>query len=303
MASGPFSYMYSSINSLVSNSKFTAAMNRIPKLPGLLTLVIASWALSARAVFPDHPTNDFKSVGEIGPGSGDRAFNPKGCGVAISPHWVISVAHVGGNEFYQEGHYYQIQKKIFYKTSQGEPADLALFYIPETIKYYSPILFAPFDSGPNALKNQTVSLVGYGETCRLRADSKGWQPVKNTAGVKRIATNTIDKEITDRYNLGTDVNPKWHSSETLVYDIDQPGNPKVSTLGNKITKNEGGVADKDSGGGWFLNVGGQQKLVALSATVGRVTNLKMDSPYCYGGLGFGIYLTPYRDWIHEQTGL
>jgi len=263
----------------------------------MIALLLATSLTSSHVIFPDHPTNDFKSVGEVFKTYGDRAWNPTGSGVAIAPHWVISVAHVGGNLFIQDGKQYTIAKKIQYKEG-AEPADLALFYIPETIKYYSPLSEQSFDQ----LKGQTVSLVGYGETCKLRPDGKGWQPVKGSEGTRRMATNTIDKEITNRYNLGSDADPKWHSSETLVYDIDQPGHPEKSTLGTKITKQEGGIAAKDSGGGWFVNVNGEPQLVAISATVGRVVSAGMTSPYCYGGLGFGVYLRPYRAWIKQQTG-
>jgi hypothetical protein len=275
--------------------------SNLRRVYGTLAFLMLGAAISvpAGAVFPDRPTQDFNSVGEIMKAYGDRAWDLTGSAVAIGPHWVLSVAHVGGNLFIQGDKQYTIAKKIQYKEG-AEPADLALFYIPETIKYYSPIADQSFDR----LHDQTVSLVGYGKTCKLRADGKGWQPVEGSEGKRlRVATNTIDKEVTDRYNLGTDADPKWHTSETLVYDLDKPGDPSFSTLGTKITPNEGGIADKDSGGGWFVKVNGKQELVAVSATVGRVASTNMPSAYCYGGLGFGVYLTPYNAWIYKQTGL
>lgn len=263
----------------------------------MLTAILA-FVISGRGVFPDNPTTDFKSVGEIGNAIGGT-FDLKGCGVAIAPTYVIGAAHVGGNTFIEEGKQYPIAKKIFFKTDQGEPADLAIYKLASPVPDHSAILYAPFDGASNALKGQTVYLVGYGETCRLRSDGKGWEPVKGSTGVKRVATNTIDHEIPDRINFGTDAAPKWHTSQALVYDIDDPSDPKKSTLGTKITKEEGGVADKDSGGGWFVKVNGKEELVAVSESVGRIVSMNLPSPYCYGGLGFGIHLQPYKAWIEK----
>lgn len=264
----------------------------------LLGLVLFAAAISvpATVTFPDRPTKDFKSVGEVFKAYGDRAWNPTGSGVAIAPHWVLSVAHVGGNLFVQEGKQYTIAKKMAYEDGTDKPADLALFYIPETIKYYSPIADLPYDT---ALKGQTVWLVGCGETCKRRVDGKGWQPILNSEGPRRAATNIIDDLTTDEYNLGTDGDPKWRRSQALVYDLDDPKHPEKSTIGSKITKDEGGIAAHDSGGGWFVTIRGKAQLVAVSASVASNNG---GPKYGYGTLGFGIYLRPYLSWIRANTG-
>jgi hypothetical protein len=102
--------------------------------------------------------------------------------------------------------------------------------------------------------------------------------------------------------LGKGDEHKWRSSHCLAYDIDCASDPLQSTLGGPAVEGEGGIADKDSGGGWFVRRNGKMMLVAVSCTVGRVSASK-PTAYCYGGVGFGVHLTPYLGWIKSVTGL
>ena len=270
----------------------------------LTTLIFIAAAGRGSRIFPDNPTSNFKSVGMIGLVNGS-SFTVKGCGVAIAPKWVIGVGHVGGTTFIEDGHRYAVIKKIAFKADAGEPADLALYSLDRPVKDYSPILLAPFDSGGKGfeLKGKTVSLVGYGETEKPRADGTGWEPVKDSEGVRRVATNTIDYTEVDRYNIGKPDDPKWKSSAMLVYDLDKPGDSSYSSLGGGATAHEGGMAGHDSGGGWFVTVDGKDFLVAVCASVGRPAESKATSNYGYGAVGFGVHLTPYRAWIEQNTGV
>ena len=233
------------------------------------------------------------------------AFKLNGCGVAISQDWVIGVAHVGGNVFVEDGKQYPITQKIIHKATGGEPADLAMYHLGKPVPVYSPILLAPFEgsSAAGSLKGHTVYIVGYGRTAKPKADGTGWDPVPGSEGVRRMATNTMDYTEIDRHNIGSTDQPKWKSSACLVYDLDKSGDPSYSTLGTATTPDEGGVGAKDSGGGWFVKVDGKNYLVAISASVGRLQGSKASSDYGFGALGFGVHLTPYRNWIYQVTQL
>ena len=269
-----------------------------------LLLPIGLSASLAFAVFPDKPTTGYRAVGMIGSTS-TGAFKLSGSGVAIAPQWVIGVSHVGGTVFVQGGRHYPIEKKTIHKVTTGEPADLALYKLSKPVTAYMPILFAPYDSatGGIELKGRTAFLVGFGRTAKLRGDGIGWDPVTGSEGVKRVATNRLDRVSTERYNIGTDLDPKYKSTVCLGYDIDKPGDPSFSTLGSLFSDSEGGAAARDSGGGWFVNVGGANYLVAVSATVGRPENSLLPTDYSYGAMGFGVHLYNYRGWIRSVTGM
>lgn len=270
----------------------------------VLAVLLFVHKIEAATVFPDNPTTDYKAVGMVGTAA-DGAFKLNGCGVAISPDWVIGVAHVGGNVFVEDGKQYPIVQKIIHKASPGEPADLAMYRLGKPVPDYAQILLAPFEGAlpATSLKGRTVYIVGYGRTAKPRADGKGWEPIQGSEGTRRVATNTIDYTEVDRYNIGSADQPKWKSSASLVYDLDKPGDPSFSTLGTATTPDEGGVGAKDSGGGWFVKVNGKNYLVAISASVGRLAGSKPTSDYGYGALGFGVHLTPYRNWIYRITQL
>ncbi|MEA2551985.1 MAG: hypothetical protein QOJ65_161 [Fimbriimonadaceae bacterium] len=273
---------------------------KLKRLPAIvLSLFIGA---VTPAVFPDTPTAGYRAVGMIGK-TNTGSFAIGGSGVAISPDWVVGVSHVGGDTFVLNGQQYPILQKIIHKVSEGEPADLALYKLGKPVPAYTRVLLAPFEGASVKLNKRTVLLVGYGRNATLRPDGLGWLPTAGTEGVKRVATNTIDLADTERYNIGSETTPRWKSSVCLAYDLDKPGDPSFSTLGTAITDKEGGVAAKDSGGGWFVSYGGQTLLVAVSCTVGKPKDSTLPSDYCYGAMGFGIHLYAYRDWIYANTGL
>jgi hypothetical protein len=194
-------------------------------------------------------------------------------------------------------------KKTFFKGAQAEPADLALFHLAKPVPWYSSILPDSFEGAPGrGLKGEQVFLAGFGKTAKLRQDGLGWQPLEGSQGTLRVAANTIDFEEINRYDLGKRGEHKWRSSRCLAYDLDSPSDPSQSTLGGPAIQGEGGIADKDSGGGWFVKRNGRVILVAVSCTVGRVSASK-PTAYCYGGVGFGVHLAHYMPWIRSVTGL
>ncbi len=258
---------------------------RVPARPFLLILFASATipAGSAR-VFGGHATTDYKCVGMIGKYDGS-VFQQSGCGVAIGRDWILSVAHVNGDVYIQNGRRFSVQQRYAY---YGD-VDLALFKLTEPIRYKASMSFPTF----NDLKGKMVNLVGYGNDAKKRSDGQGWQPIGGTNGMIRVANNVID----DLQNPGS-----TSAQQALMYDLDPPKGSTPNTLGGKAIHGEGGIAGHDSGGGWFVTIGGQPRLVAISDSVSIAMGNPV-SPYCYGGLGYGIYLAPYRGWINKVTGL
>jgi hypothetical protein len=256
---------------------------RLFLISGLITLAMLPVG-KAEAVFGGHSTTDYKCVGMIGSYDG-TSFLQSGCGVAIGRDWVLSVAHVDGNTYIQDGRRFSIQQRYI----AGNDVDLALFKLTEPIKYKATLLLAPYKD----LKGKVVQLVGYGNDAKKRSDGLGWQPIGGTAGKLRVANNVID-------DLRA---PNSLAQQALMYDLDPPKASSPNSLGGKAIRGEGGVAGHDSGGGWFITVDKQPRLVAISDSVSTAIGSDMPTPYCYGGLGYGIYLAPYRGWINRVTGL
>lgn len=254
-------------------------------------LLLAAISSQAAATFPDRPTTEFKSVGMIGTRS-STGFKISGSGVAIAPRWVISVSHVGGKIFVQEGVEYAIERKVVYKARSGDNADLALFHLSKAAKYIAPVLAAKSDP-----IGEAVWLVGYGQTATIRPDGRGWKPIGGSEGVRRAAHNRIDQRMRVRSNLGSTQQPKWVSQISLVYDLDNPEDSTMSTIGSDEGSNDGGLAAKDSGGGWFVRSGRREYLVAISSNVGIPAGSQVPDKYAFGAWGFGIELSPYRAWI------
>jgi len=245
-------------------------------------LAATTISVPAAAVFPDNPTTEFKAVGMIGNYVGGN-FKMNGCGVAIAPNWVIGVAHVGGNTFEQDGKFYPIAKKIIYKSSDGkEPADLAVYRLAIPCTYRADLQTKLDEQGK---ASRTVTIVGFGETGAKRQDGSGWRITQGSEGTRRLTTETIDYYGWDRYNIGSNDDPKWKNSLSIAYHL-RPGS-------------QGGIAGKDSGCGWFFNDAGHQVLIAVAASVGHPESTKDN--YRYGAVGFGIALQPYLAWIRQQT--
>jgi hypothetical protein len=272
-------------------------MNRIPKLSTLLGLLAIGYAIPGARVFPGDATADFKAVGILGTGSG-KDFKQLGSGVAIAPNWVIGVAHVGGKVFIQEGKEYPIDKKVFHKVDKGESADLALYHLTKPVPIHADIL-AKQVKKPDGASGPKVYIVGYGKTAKLRADGNGWEPIEGSQGKRRVAMNTIDMAKENRMNFGTADQPKWKTSACVLYDLDKPGDSATNFCGGGAIEHEGGMADKDSGCGWFVEQAGQMKLVAVGESVARTNTTQLTS-YCYGSVGLGVYLPAYADWISAQ---
>lgn len=283
-----------------------ATILRRPCVALALLLLGTGISVPAGGVFSDATGNGPRCVGMVGRMQ-SGVFKQSGCGVAISPNWVIGVSHVGGDTFMQDGKSYAIEQKIVQPVVDGVQGDLALFKLSKPVPTYAEVLLRPF-AGQNGLKGLHVYLAGYGNAAKRRDDGLGWQPIGGTNGKLRLAVNTIDAEQLSRYKVGS--NGKEVSNPALVYDLDPPrGKPmsttsgKYNTLGAGPAIGEGGVAGRDSGGGWFTFSGGHLKLIAVTASVSVAPGSKMPTPYCFGGLGFGIHLLPYKGWIYQVTGL
>lgn len=258
----------------------------------LITLMTACLVVCVgNAIFPNVAEPEFRAVGRMGNWDGSN-FSIGGSATAISPYWVIGVSHVGGNTFEQDGIKYQVLQKI----NDGN-VDLAVYRVQGPLKYAMPIAFRPF-SGGNGLSGLVTKLVGWGRT-GVRNGNTGWTIQGGTENVKRSGPNVIDAFFPD---VQVQVGQNIKTSDCLAYDLDDPqGQNPINVLGGASVAGEGGVANFDSGGGWFVMDGGLWRLVANSAYVGTLEGSGVQGNFDFGAVGLGIYLNSYRAWIEATV--
>jgi hypothetical protein len=242
---------------------------------GILTL-----AMMALSVVGGQPEPGFKCVG-------NNYFNGNlsGSCVAVSPRWIIGVRHASGQRSEIDGKSYTVIREV----RNPNNADLVLLKVKETIPTFAYLGFIEFED----LKGKKVKIVGCGRSGGRVTEGFSTQP--GTEGGRQSAMNTIDAIQETKLNWGTPADPKVFTSQVLMYDIDGEGMPERNVMGSaKPVNGEGGHADKDSGGGWFVNTGKDWKLVALCA---YVNTAKANAKYGYGSVGSAVYLNPHKDWI------
>jgi hypothetical protein len=181
--------------------------------------------------------------------------------VAINPYWAITVAHVGGMQLNLEGTTYTAVESITHPT-----ADLRLLRFDTVLPHTTSIYYGP-------ILGQQVALAGHGQTAEYT--TTGWNFLPGTEGIRRVGFNTI-----------TNVATRSYSGYTVVgaeYTVLAPG--------------QGGIAPWDSGSGFFVDVGGQWHLAAVSAYIfGPGGNANV-----WGAGGGGVYLTEYESWINATV--
>jgi len=260
---------------LRSFSSLVYRIRRILKGMGILTL--ATLALS---VVCGKAETGIKSVGNT-----FYNGNLSGSCVAISPTWVIGVRHASGQTVEVDGKVYKVAKEVRHPND----ADLVLLQLDGKVPNPSSLGFLEFDQ----LKGKEVKIVGCGRGGSLAGD--GFVTEAGSERERRSAMNTIDGTQPMQINFGTPGSPKIFTSQVLLYDIDGDSVPERNVMGSaKPVAGEGGHADRDSGGGWFVKRDGEWKLVALCAYV-HTGNAK--AKYGFGSIGSAVYLNVYKDWI------
>ena len=252
-------------------------------------------AASSLAVYPNNVETGFLFTGKCGNWD-STTFTQYGTGVAVSPYWVVTARHVGGTHFYQNGIYYPVQTKFYHTIQSGVNADLALWKLTTPVPYYTPIAYRPY-TGTNALQGEIVKFVGYGST--MNQGARGWIWQSNSFGTKRSAFNTLDG-----YLANTLVNYGSYTRTTdyIAYDIDAPNfEAPINLWGGTAVPGEGGIADMDSGCGWYVNENGVWKLIAVSSIVGYYSGMGITNNYQWGAFGAGTHLNPYKSWIQATA--
>jgi hypothetical protein len=179
--------------------------------------------------------------------------------VAINPYWALTAAHVGGMQLTIGGSTFTAVEEFFHPT-----ADLRLLRFNDALPHFTEVYFGAITPG------QELTLVGHGQTAAYT--STGWDFIAGSQGPKRFGTNTAEGVFNVSYS--------GFSFPAIIYTVTAPG--------------QAGIAPFDSGGGIFVNVGGQYKLAGTAAFIfapqGGTTSQ-------WGAGGGGAHLGSHEQWI------
>jgi len=229
---------------------------------------------------------DFAGVGrvDIGTASG----NYIGSGTLIAQDWVLTAAHVvedatsisfsvGGQIL--EGSNWTAHPKWTGDLLNGY--DIGLIQLSSTVD--SAISPMSRYTGTDEL-GATITSVGYGKT------GTGLTGATTFDGQKRAGQNVLDAY----YGK----NPR--KAEILLCDFDNPLTVADNAYGSASPLElEYLVAPGDSGGGAFIDIGGELRLAGVTSFLAALDgNLDAD----YGDLGGFTRVSKFNDWIDEVMG-
>jgi hypothetical protein len=260
-------------------------------------LVIVSVASMASTIRDDRLDSQYKNLALDYPFVGRIIGSGGGSCTLIAPNWVLTAGHVfsGGTSgtVYFGGSSYSIAQVIEYSGWDLGKNDLALCRLSTPVAGISPVRM--WNGGGEVGKVSTS--VGFGSTgTGLSGNTGGW-------GTKRATRNVIDgyNEVLWGFNY-----------YGLITDFDKPDG-SVNTFGLIGSSStpldlEGCGAPGDSGGGLFVNYGGEEFLVGVTSYVAwegvdpwaaRPSNL-----YGYYGDNNGYSsVREAQNWITTQSGI
>lgn len=182
--------------------------------------------------------------------------------------------------------------------SQGVWHDLALI----TLEQAAPVAAARYDlyRGTEEV-GRTATLVGYGQ-----AQNTLGTALPETGATRRAGENTIDARGSSLAPYG------WQGSlaDQLFYDYDD-GTTARDTLGNLLGSAQRGlggaeslITPGDSGGGLFVEQGGDWLLAGINSFVSRwpATDINAAADGSLGDLAAATRVSGYAEWIEGRTG-
>ncbi len=216
-----------------------------------------------------------------------------GGGVLIAPQYIITAAHkiTAGDtySFTVGGASYTVDKAVadpqFNASNLDGGHDLAVCHLASPVVGVTPSpLYTTTDE-----KGKTIAVVGPGAFGR---GSTGWS---DSGYAMRAGTNVVDL-------FGGDPQISTASSILMAYDFDDPANASKSVTGSSTaTSLECMIANADSGGGSFINIGGVNYVAGIHSGVS-------DSSSKYGTVGFDTRISQEMAFINsvvtpEPSGL
>ncbi len=241
---------------------------------------------------------EYAAVGKISTTIPSNTF--VGSGTMVGSEWVLTAAHlVSAWElsadptsvvFSINGTDYTAMEWIPNASFNGAlssypPGDLALVRLSGPVSGIAPAMRF---TGASEV-GSTATIVGYGTT---GTGVNGYQD--NTYGTKRAGQNVLDA-------LGSNINLAGVTlaDDYVLADFDRPGVQSESSLGASIPLMlKYSSAPGDSGGGVFINDGGQTRLAGVIAFGYQVFDTYTNADYG-DGMGF-TRVNQFNGWIDDQ---
>lgn len=229
----------------------------------------------------------FPSVGELsGPGQ-------SGSGVWIGGDWVLTAGHVAFGKtrgsFTVNGVSYPILSSLTHPDYRfgSLQSDLGLVRLGAPVEGLDAARMQQFSDAMLPTGMDSV-WVGHGFTGSGLSGA-------STPLERRAFTNVID-------GFGPDFEGLFDTS--FVADFDRPdGSTNVPGSTSTATPLEGNVAPGDSGGGVFVEIDGEYRLVGITSYRATLDSYPAGSNSRYGALSGATHLPLFHDWIAAETGI